>query len=366
MSESRTLNESLLAMLCPPGGGVQTIGTGTHYKEALQEKLYGCKAEGAVQAWQQHLTKLSQSKIGILGIASDVGGGILHGAAWGPLFVRQALYESNDLDVLDLGDVRVIPHLLHDKYLNEATITNCRKALYGDANRVLPVSPLSMAEKAAHLIYKANPELKLLGVGGDHSCSYPLVKACLEHHHGNGRRIGLVHFDAHTDLLEERLGIDICFGSWTSHVIPMLKEAQDCVQIGIRATGRERSHWESTFDIQQIWAREVLQEGPTNLIQRMIAHLKAQGVDGLYISFDIDCIDEKYVSATGTPESGGLSPVDCVEMINALGNAFDVVASDVMEVAPFTLPNLKRRADEPESTLAVAKDISEALLAAMA
>lgn len=354
-----------LSMLCPPGGGVFTVKTGADRKNALQEKLYGATGDTAQTIWQQSLEADSDAQIGVLGIASDVGGGILHGAAWGPLFVRQSLYTDYPQGALiDLGDIRVIPHLLHDKYLNEETIQKCQQALYGESNVVLPVSPLSIAEKVATSIYTQNPDFKIFGIGGDHSCSYPLVKACLEHHKKQGRRIGMVHFDAHTDLLIERLGIDICFGSWTSHAIPLLTEHQDCVQIGIRATGKERSHWETTFDIQQVWAKEVQAEGAEALIDRMIEHLKNQGVDGLYITFDIDCLDEKYASATGTPESGGLAPHECVLMIEKLGQAFDVVAADLMEVAPFTNPNLERT-NEPEQTLESATEISKALLESM-
>ena len=48
---------------------------------------------------------------------------------------------------LDIGDIKVIPHLLHDKYLNEETISECRNALYSDSQVELPVSPLSIAKK---------------------------------------------------------------------------------------------------------------------------------------------------------------------------------------------------------------------------
>lgn len=357
-----SMQATLQSLLCPPGNGVYTVKTGAERKEALQQKLYGATGEQGQSAWQQSLEKLEDTKVGVLGIASDVGGGILHGAAWGPMGVRQALYKKEMVDgLLDLGDVRVIPHLLHDKYLNEETIRQCRLALYGDDNIVLPVSPLSIAEKAMQMLYVKAPNIKIFGIGGDHSCSYPLVKACLEHHQANGRRIGLLHFDAHTDLLTERLGIDICFGSWTSHAISLLKNPQDCVQVGIRATGHDRNHWESTFDIQQIWAREV----DTQTSDQIIEHFQQQEVDGLYITFDIDCVDERYVSATGTPESGGMNPQDCIAMIEKIGGAFDVVAADMMEVAPFTCANPKRREQEPESTLAVAADISEALLDVM-
>ena len=56
------------------------------------------------------------------------------------------------------------------------------------------------------------------------SVSYPLTKAYLTAKKKQGKRAAIIHFDAHTDLLVERLGIDLCFGSWCTHILDDLHE----------------------------------------------------------------------------------------------------------------------------------------------
>ncbi|MCJ8273467.1 MAG: arginase family protein, partial [Psychrosphaera sp.] len=133
--------------LCPPGNGVFTVNTGKERKTKLHQALYGT-TENVDALWKDKLNDLpAAGKAVILGVCSDCGGGILRGANWGPLFLRNTLLDLHpDVKAYDIGDIRVIPHLLHDKYMNEATITNCRKALYKDENAKYSVAPLSITQ----------------------------------------------------------------------------------------------------------------------------------------------------------------------------------------------------------------------------
>jgi len=206
--------EALNHYLCPPGEGVYTVHTGRNNKEALQTLLYS-ELSQVDHAWRESLKKIEHHHgVVMLGVCADTGGGILRGANWGPLFVREALYADGLIDsVLELGDVRIIPHLLHDKYLNAATIQHCRKALYHDQNLDLAVSPLSITQEVAAIIHRDYPQLALFSIGGDHSISYPLITEFLNAKHTQQKKVAVLHFDAHTDLLVERLGIDICFST---------------------------------------------------------------------------------------------------------------------------------------------------------
>ena len=103
--------------------GVFTIHTAKEKRESLHKKVFGT-SEGVENLWKDSLNNLPKSNHAVvLGICSDTGGGILRGANWGPLFLREALLKNEtvkgNMPYFDLGDVRVIPHLLHDKYLNE-------------------------------------------------------------------------------------------------------------------------------------------------------------------------------------------------------------------------------------------------------
>lgn len=323
--------------LCPPGEGVFTVHTASEKRARLQRRLYG--SQDPRSAWLASLQQLSAQSVAILGVPSDNGGGIQRGANWGPLYVRDFAHEDGLLPAIDLGDVRVIPHLLHDKYLNEATLKSCRQALYQSSDNSWPVSPLSLAEAAALAFYEQFPQGRLFGIGGDHSTSLPLVRAWAQAQPRRGKRLALLHFDAHTDLLDQRLGIDYCFGSWTYHVREFFPTPNQLVQVGIRSTGKERGHWEKTLKLTQYWASEALELGAQTLAEKIVTQYQAARVDEVYVSFDIDALDTKWASATGTPESAGLDPVFCTLVIQRIAREFKVTGSDLMEVAPLVNPD---------------------------
>jgi agmatinase len=272
--------------------------------------------------------------------------------------IRQELLGQSK-KFLDLGDIRVIPHLLHDKYLNQKTLNACRRALYGKQDK-LPVSPLSMAEKVLTDLYKKFPQAKILGLGGDHSTSYPLVLAWLASRK-KLKEAGLLHFDAHTDLLDKRLGIDLCFGTWTFAILDELYSRNHILQIGIRSSGKSKQHWKKTLGVEQIWAKEANKEGVEKTYGRIKNHFIKIGVKEIYISFDIDALDEKYAAATGTPEKEGLLPSDCAAIIRLLSKDFKISGADLMEVAPYVLPEGVEVRDQ-QSSLIVAGDIAGILL----
>ncbi len=349
----------LKLLLTLPGNGVHTIHTAKERKERLREAIFGtADMKRAQKIWEKKLDELPVDKPMVLGIPSDNGGGIQRGANWGPLAIRGEILKQKDL-FTDLGDVRVIPHLLHDKYLNEKTIRDCRKALYGRVNK-LPVSPLSIAEEAVKEVYKKNPAARILGFGGDHSTSYPLVKEWILSRKDK-KKAGILHFDAHTDLLVDRMGIDLCFGTWTYQVLEFLKSRDHLLQIGIRSSGKTKSHWKKNVGIEQIWAEEVAKNGVEKTLNKIVKHFKKLGVEELYISFDIDALDEKYAAATGTPEKEGLLPPDCAAIIRLLAREFKITGADLMEVAPFVLPEGVDQRDQ-KSSLTVAGDIARLLL----
>lgn len=346
-------------LLTLPGNGVFTVSTGKDKKDKLFMAYYGTKdPEKAKTKWMKSIEKLSPEKPWVIGIPSDNGGGIQRGANWGPLVLRQELLESRS-EFTDLGDVRVIPHLLHDKYLNDETIKNCRKALYGKANK-LPVSPLSIAEKALTDLYKKFPNARILGFGGDHSTSYPLVKTWIDSRK-NLKEAAILHFDAHTDLLQTRMGIDICFGTWTFQILDDLKSRDHIIQIGIRASGKTKKYWKETLGVEQLWSSEVNKWGVEKTYKKIRDQYRKLGVKEVYVSFDIDALDEKYASATGTPEKQGLLPTDCAAIIRLLSKDFKITGADLMEVAPYVWPEGVEARDQ-QSSMTVASDMARILL----
>ncbi|MBL8955720.1 MAG: arginase family protein [Myxococcaceae bacterium] len=347
--------DELATILKPAGAGLYLVSTGKAEQLKLQAQLYGVSSDGEVQQqFKARLEKIATAKAVMLGIPSDVGAGFRRGANLGPQALRVALLQRGRLpaDLLDLGDVFVVPQLLHDEMLSAEQLAKTRAALYPGITEPLPVSPLSIAERAWELVFGLNPNVKPFVLGGDHSTALPGVMQLAKR-----KRIGIVQPDAHTDLLEHRLGIKYCFATWSWHANEAIGRKQRLVQLGIRASGKAKEHWERTCDVRQFWAAEVLQD-PKAALDEVVAHVKSLKVDGVYFSNDVDGTDEKWADATGTPEPNGLDPEWLLELIGRLGS--HIIGGDVMEVAPTITP----KPDSVERTVALGASYFEATVMA--
>ncbi len=348
--------DELSKLLRPAGGGIFVVSTGKQSQLELQRRLYGASTEAEIEArWKAALSRVATAKGLVLGLPSDVGAGFVRGANLGPQAIRERLLvddpawpawmERNGL--VDLGDVFVVPQLLRDDMLSAQQLEKTRRALYpGDVAAGLPVSPLSIAERAWQLALSLNPQAKVFALGGDHSTALPGVKALAA---ARGPTFAIVQPDAHTDLLEERLGVRECFATWSFHANELLGRGGKLVQVGIRASGKPRAHWESTLGVRQFWAEEILR-APEKALDEVLAAVKATKTSGVYFSNDIDGTDERFADATGTPEPGGLEPEWVLALIRRLGAEVGLVGGDVMEVAPA----VHRSVDGRERTLALA------------
>ena len=335
--------DELATLLRPAGGGLYLVSTGKAEQESLQQRLYGASSpEQVKQRFRDSIEKIPKAKGVLVGVPSDVGAGFRRGANLGPQAIRAKLLDDGvDLwssGVVDLGDVFVVPQLLSDEMLSPEQLTASRRAVYPDvaeAERAkLPVSPLSIERRVFELVFELNPRAKPFVLGGDHSTALPPVQALAK---VAPQPWGIVQPDAHTDLLETRLGIKHCFATWSWHANELIGRKGRLTQVGIRASGRDRAHWESTLDVRQFWAKDVLAD-PRGQLDALLAHVKSTGVKGVYFSNDIDGTDAKWADATGTPEFGGLEPDWLVELIRRLGREVGLLGGDVMEVAPSLTP----------------------------
>jgi agmatinase len=351
--------EELGTLLRPAGGGLYLVSTGRDAQLALQRRLYGAATEAEVEArFHDTLARIPTARGFVLGIPSDVGAGFRRGANLGPQAIRTRLLEDEpgyparaaELGLIDLGDVFVVPQLLHDEMLSEAQKERTRAALYPDVSAAerarLPVSPLSIAERALDLVFGLNPRIAPFVLGGDHSNAWPVAAALSR---ARTDRWSIVQPDAHTDLLEHRLGITYCFATWSFHANELLARDGRLVQVGTRASRYDRGHWESGLNVRQLWAEECNRD-PEGSIRAVLEHLAARDVTSVYFSNDIDGTDARWADATGTPEPGGLEPRFVIELIRALGARFQLLGGDVMEVAP----PLQDKPDSAERTVGLA------------
>lgn len=362
--------EELATLLRPAGGGLHLVSTGRAEQEQLQQQLYRASSPSEVGArFRDALARIEAAEVVVLGVPSDVGAGFRRGANLGPQAIRTALLEempafperAAELGIVDIGDVFVVPQLLHDEMLSEAQKAATRAALYPSVpeptRAALPVSPLSIAERALDLVFKLNPRVRPVVLGGDHSTAWPVASALSR---ARADRWGIVQPDAHTDLLEHRLGVRYCFATWSWHANELFGRDGRLVQVGTRASQHDRGHWESSLGVRQFWAEECRRD-PDGALGRLVEHLVALGVTGVYFSNDIDGTDSAWADATGTPEPGGLEPEFVVKLIRRLGETVGIIAGDIMEVAP----PLRDRPDSTERTVGLAVRYLRETLAAM-
>jgi len=335
-------HDELALLLRPAGGGVPLVSAGLDEQRALQRRLAGVGTDAEVgERWVADLVRAPTARAVLMGIPSDVGAGHRRGAAFAPAALRARLLRDDprflararEAGLVDLGDVLTVPQLLHDEMLSPEQLSRTRAALYPDLapreRTALPVSPLSIAEEAVSRVVAVNPDVAVIALGGDHSAAWPIVKALASARVG----LGVVQVDAHTDLLEERLGVRYCFGTWSFHANDALGRGGRLVQVGTRVSRHDRAYWESTLAVRQLWADEVRRD-PAAALDAIVRHLERAGVERVYFTNDVDGTDDSFVQATGTPEAGGLDPDFVVALVRRLGQEFELAGGDVMEVAP--------------------------------
>jgi agmatinase len=159
-------------------------------------------------------------------------------------------------------------------------------------------------------------------LGGEHSLSYPFVKACRNKYPG----IGFVVLDAHMDLREEFHGEKNSHACISRHILENV--TQKYVSIGIRSGTREEYDYVRENGIKVFSADDVATEGIEKIISGIRNYIKGP----VYLSIDMDAIDPAYAPALGTPEPYGITPRDVRAVISCL--APDIVGFDLVEIAP--------------------------------
>jgi agmatinase len=165
-----------------------------------------------------------------------------------------------------------------------------------------------------------------LSVGGDHSISYPILKVL-----GAKEPVGLVHIDAHCDTGGPFEGSKFHHGGpFRNAVLDGVLDPERTIQIGIR--GGAEYLWDFSYvsGMTVIHAEELARLGTDTVIERI---RQVVGSGPTYISFDIDSLDPSFAPGTGTPEIGGLTTREAMELVRGCAG-LNVIGADVVEVAP--------------------------------
>ncbi|MBD36445.1 MAG: agmatinase [Actinobacteria bacterium] len=172
-------------------------------------------------------------------------------------------------------------------------------------------------------------DLITASLGGDHTIVLPILRAMAKKH----GPVGLIHVDAHTDINDTMFGAKIAHGTpFRRAVEEGLLDTNRVVQIGVRGTG----YAADDFD----WSREQgfrvvqVEECWGKSLTPLMSEVREQVGDGpVYLSFDIDGLDPSFAPGTGTPEVGGLTVPQALEIIRGC-RGLNLVGVDLVEVAP--------------------------------
>jgi agmatinase len=259
-----------------------------------------------------------QPDVAIIGAPWDDNTTNRPGARFAPRALRANAYDPGTYH-LDLG-IEMFDHL--------------EVVDYGDAITSHGMWELSKAAIHSKVAEVASRGIVPFILGGDHSITWPAATAVAEHH-GFGN-VTMIHFDAHADTA------DIIEGNLASHGTPMRRLIEsgaipgtNFIQVGLRGywPGEEDQQWMRDNGLTHFMMQEVWERGVKAVMADVIAAARERA-SKVYVSIDIDVLDPGFAPATGTPAPGGFAPIDLLRFVRQLVLELDVVAFDVMEVAP--------------------------------
>jgi agmatinase len=251
--------------------------------------------------------------VAIVGVPFDTAVSFRPGGRFGPNWVRAASVlirgynphmAVNPFEVLscvDYGDVAVIPGNTLRSY----------KAIEQEIGPIVGAGVIPLL------------------IGGDHSCTLPHLRAMR-----SKGPVAVIDFDAHTDAWDNYWGEKYTHGTWMRRAIEEgLVDVAHSIEVGLRGSVFEAEDWTRLTDelgLAYLSTDEVLERGPAATADAIRARVGARSA---FISFDIDVIDPAYAPGTGTPEAGGLSSAQGLEILRRL-RGIDFVGFDLVEVIP--------------------------------
>jgi agmatinase len=260
-----------------------------------------------------HIKKLEGVDFAIIGVPSDAGASFRTGQREGPAVIRKvsALLRHHNpilkispfeyLSGIDYGDLPVVPGYIEEGYkrIEESLIP----ILESD---VIPIL-----------------------LGGDHAITLPELRAIAKIH----GPVSLLHFDSHSDTVDEYFGKPYNHGTpFKRAVEENLLLVENSIQVGLRGSVYSENHLnipkELGFEI--ITTQEIREFGLKKLIENIKTRI---GETKVFVSFDIDFVDPAYAPGTGTPEVGGVTSGEAMNIVRGL-QGLNFVGFDLVEVLP--------------------------------
>ncbi|MFD9944884.1 agmatinase [Nonomuraea sp. NPDC059023] len=256
------------------------------------------------------LDEVGRADVAVVGVPFDSGVSYRPGARFGPAAVREAsrllrpyhpaldLSPFETVQVADAGDIA------------------CNPFDIGEAVETIAASAAAL-------------DARLVTIGGDHTIALPLLRAAAERH----GPVALLHFDAHLDTW------DTYFGAAYTHGTPFRRAVEEGLldtsalsHVGIRGPlyGKRDLEEDRRLGFGILTSSDVMRRGVDEVVDILRQRV---GDRPLYVSVDIDVLDPAHAPGTGTPEAGGLTSRELLEILRGLADRA-IVGADVVEVAP--------------------------------
>lgn len=263
---------------------------------------------------RRHTREPVQGDVAIVGVPYDGATSYRSGARFGPRAIREqslllwgynnalrvAPFES--LSVVDFGDVDVVP----------VDVLATQRAIEREVGAILAAGA------------------SVISLGGDHSISLPLLRA----HASRLGPLAVLHFDSHPDTWDAEFG-----EHRYSHGTPFRRAIEEglidvagYLQVGIHGPTAGPQDYEDARALggRMITLDEVQSRGLPAVINEIIAVI---GRKRVYVTLDIDVVDPAYAPGTGTPEVGGLTSHQMLQLLRGLAG-LELAGADLVEVAP--------------------------------
>ncbi|MBI2078323.1 MAG: agmatinase family protein [Euryarchaeota archaeon] len=252
----------------------------------------------------------------VLGVPFD--GGVLgrKGAAGGPAAIRDALRFSSSysfeedvelygMSVGDIGDVTV-------------PADNVQRAQV-------------QISEALDAVWKAGSQPLILG--GDNSITFAAVRALTQRTTG---KVGIVDFDAHLDVRVPKNGPSS--GTPFYQIVEELAgkvDPKNIVQVGLRrfANSKMYREWATRKGIRQFSMKEIRRNGFMGVLEAAL-EAATDGVEAIYVSLDMDVVDQAWAPGVSSPSPDGLTPREVFDGIQAAANRSIAKGFEVVETAP--------------------------------
>lgn len=250
----------------------------------------------------------------LLGIPLGHNSSFLQGPAFAPPLIREAIWCGSTNSTTEEGKILDDQRVLTD--VGDLPVQELRDTGIDDDRLMSTVS------ESVKLVMDENP-LRPLVLGGDHSISYPVVRAVSEK---LGGPVDILHLDAHPDIYDAFEGNKYSHASSFARIMEG-GYARRLLQVGIRSINLEGREQGKRFGVEQYEMRTFSRD------RQFLENLKlGEGVKGVYISVDVDCLDPAFAPGVSHFESGGLSFRDVLNILHNLQG--DIVGADVVEYNP--------------------------------